>query len=236
MAQSVLSEFLASQGYVVAYARPAVPAPLPFEIKTREEKLQVLRLHVGDLLFALRSLASFRNIDSEKQGVISWSYAGESAVLLEAESKKLDLVVSLSSNVLTGWVYQAPEALTSLDPARFSISHVIMTEKVATNGSVRTAPPILDALPTDSYFVVFPELAHGNFNALEGMIPGIMGIASVQPWSKSGPVAKRGYEEVSRTVLAFLDFRLKGAPLPVGSTSADGFVEITRHGKVVPRE
>lgn len=240
VAQSVLCEYLASHGYVVAFARYQGPAmPLPYEAKTPEVKLATLKTHVSDLEFALRRLRTLPNVDrTRKAAVMSWSYAGESATLLQMQNPDVGLVISLSSNVLTNWVYQGSGALASLDASRLNVPYLIMTERVATDGTLRVAPAILNSLPHDSFFISFPELAHGTFNAIEGLIPSLMGITKVPRWSKSGPAAQLGYETVSRYLLHFLDAYLKtGSKRPRPLRGWDwakelptGFVTISRHG------
>ena len=239
-AQSILSEYLASHGYVVAFARYQGPAmPLPYEVNAPEIKRNILREQVRDLEFALKVRRSFANVDrARKVAVMSWSYAGESATLLQLQNPDVGLVISLSSNVLNGWVYQNADDLAALDATLLKVPYILMTERVATNGSVRTPPAILNSLTGSSYFISFPELAHGNFNATEGMIPGLMGIAKVSRWSKSGPAAQLGYETISRYTLHFLNHFLKAGSKALPPLAAwernlrlpAGFVTATLHG------
>jgi hypothetical protein len=239
-AQSVLCEYLASHGYVVAFARYGGPdMPLPYEVNSPEVKLATLKEHVSDLEFALRTLKTLQNVDpTRKVALMSWSYAGESATLVQMQNPDVGLVISLSSNVLNGWVYQGADELSKLDAARLRVPYVIMTERVGTNGTVRTVPAILNNLDSSSYFISFTELAHGNFNATEGMIPSLMGISKVPRWSKSGPAAQLGYETVARYTLRFLNTYLKSSSKklrPLSGRGWDkglpaGFVTITRRG------
>jgi len=98
IAQSVLSEFLASHGYVVAFARYAGPAlPYPFQIREPEKKLEALDTHVRDLEFALANLRRAATLDAEKIALISWSYGGEAAIRLQTRQPDIDLVFGLSS-------------------------------------------------------------------------------------------------------------------------------------------
>lgn len=233
-AQSILCEYLASQGYIVAFARyKGQPMPLPYQAKSDEEKQATLVEHVKDLQVALAVLSRLPNVNASKTAVLSWSYAGESATLLQLQQRDIDLVISLSSNVLTGWVYQGAGALAKIDVSRLTAPYVLMTEKVATNGEERMAPEVLGRLPAGGHFIRFNDLAHGNFNAAEGMIPGVARIAEVPRWSKTGPVAQLGYETVCRYVLHFLNHYLKptknGDPLKGWDYAAglpQGFVEI----------
>jgi hypothetical protein len=44
------------------------------------------------------------------------------------------------------------------------------------------------------YYLEFPGLAHGSFNALEGYIPSLLGLKAVQRRSHSSPAGVAGYE------------------------------------------
>jgi dienelactone hydrolase len=178
-AQAVLSEYLASHGYVVAAARPKeAHERLPFELKTVEEKLEELDAQTDDLRGALRAVRELPVADDVRTALVAWSYAGESAWRLAQADARIDLVIGLDTNVHANWVYQQR----------------------------------LDRVPLRFPFVSFdrttPELkglAHGNFNALEGMIPAVMGIDRVQKWSMSGPAAQRGYETLAVRVREALE-------------------------------
>lgn len=233
-AQSVLCEYLASHGYVIAVARNAGdPLPYPWAIKTPEKKIEVFKTHFEDLNFALKTLSTEKNVDSSKVTIINWSYAAELSPLMQIQNSNVGLVIGLSSNPLSSFgLYQGASAAANLKTDKLNVPYVIMTEHIGPNGKVRTLPPILKKLSKESYFVSFPKLAHGNFNTLEGMIPGVFEIENVQPWSKGGKTAKMGYEVISRQTLIFLNKYMK-----IGAKSnkkkllrkmPKGFVNVTR--------
>lgn len=238
LAQSVMSEYLASHGYVVAFAHAAgPPRPLPYQVEAADEKAETIRLLVGDLESALAHLRAEPDVDRREIAAMTWSYAGESAMLLQTRNADVDLVIGLSSNVLDGWVYQPAEALAKLDGSTLGVPYVLMTEKVGTNGRERMPPVLLDALPKGGYVVTFPRLAHGNFNAIEGLIPALVGVERVPRWSKAGPDARAGYETISRFVLHFLDAQLKAHELDLVKGwdwrrgLADDFVTVEARGR-----
>jgi dienelactone hydrolase len=193
-AQAVLSEFLASHGYVVAAARPKeAQEKLPFELKTAEEKLEELDAQSDDLRGALRAVRELAVADDFRTALVAWSYSGESAWRLAQADARIDLVIGLDTNVHANWVYHQR----------------------------------VDRVPLRFPFVSFdkntPELkglAHGNFNALEGMIPAVMGIDRVQKWSMSGPAAKSGYERLAVHVREALD-RTFAQPRAAGFTTME---------------
>jgi dienelactone hydrolase len=204
-AQSVMSEYLASHGYVVAFARPLeASAKLPFELKTPVEKLDELNAQVEDMRGALRAVRDLAGVDPTRTALLAWSYAGESATRLQWSDATVRGVIGLSTNLRTGWVYQSTDAMNALSSAPQSVPFVHLTEKEGAE---------------------FRALAHGNFNALEGMIPAVEGIEKVQKWSRSGPEAKAGYEAIARRVRQTLNSFFVGArvssPAPVELTSSD---------------
>jgi dienelactone hydrolase len=181
-AQSVLAEYLASHGFVVAAVRPkSETEKLPFEAPTHEEKLAELERQTDDLRGALRLVRSLA-FAGRRAAVISWSYAGESAWQIAQSDAEVELLVSLDSNIARGWVYQSAERLEAID----------------------RAPAAARLIELDRRTKELAALAHGNFNALEGMIPSLLGIDRVQRWSKSSPAAARGYETIARQVAAAL--------------------------------
>jgi len=238
VAQSVLCEYLASHGYVVAAARYAGPAlPLPWAIETEEEKQSTFATLLQDLNFALERLEKESSVDSSRIAILTWSYAAELAPRVQMQHANVQLVMGLSSNPLSSMgVYQGMHAASHLDVERLRVPYVIMTERLGVNGQEITPPAILDTLSSESYYVSFPDLAHGNFNALEGMVPGVFGITKVQPWSTGGAIAQLGYETISRYVLFFLDHHLKAGAVSEQVDRAweaelpPGFVTVTTYG------
>ena len=240
-AQSVLSEFLASHGYVVVFIRPHEgPLLPPYQIASREGRTKVLEQNVRDMEAGVRHLQAIHVITASTSiGVLSWSYAGESAALFQMRNPEVRLVVGLSSNVLDGWVYQEG-GLQAADRSKLNVPYVVMREEIGANGKPRPMPPVLDHMPVSSYFVRFNQLAHGNFNVLEGMIPARAGISSVVRWSTSGPAGQLGYETIARTTLHFVDSFVKqnvvgSDPLENwdwNSGLPEHFVQISRHGGI----
>ena len=237
-AQAVLSEYLASQGYVVVSSRTAGPRhPYPWEIQEAGAKREVFAALLGHLETAITALADDPAVDSDRIGVLTWSYAAEMAPVLQLRHDAVAVVVGLSSNPLaTAGLYHPDGVLTGMPASDLDAAYVVMTEAVGTDGTEREPPPLLGELPSASYFVRFRELAHGNFNGLEGMIPGVYRIEQVQPWSRGGLEARQGYETIARYVLAFLDLTLKPSPStgargrPWESESPGGAVETIQFG------
>ena len=229
-AQSVLSEYLASHGYVVAWMQYAGTDSLrpPFDEVPPARKRAILEAHVADMQWALRHLPAHPAVDSTRMGVAAWSYSGEPATVLAQRTPQLRVLVGLSTNIFVS-SYRGIDIAASFDSLPLRSGVLMLEETGAVRGRPREAPAVLDRLPGKAFRVSFPALSHGNFNVLEGTIPSLTGVSKVQPWSVAGPVAQSGYESISQAVRALLDKTLKGASAYGGFAPTDG-VEIVRHG------
>jgi dienelactone hydrolase len=195
-AQSVLSEFLASHGFVVAFARPAGAAvALPFELTTPEAKRRELRSRVDDMAVALSFLETQAAIDTTRVGVIAWSYTGEIATAFQRREPRIGFVAGLSTTLVSDWVFQDAAALHALDTRALEAVYAVFTE----SRERALAQPVLPE--GRSYVIELPGLRHGNFNALEGFVPSLLGISRVQRWSSSGPAGVTGYEAIATMLL-----------------------------------
>jgi dienelactone hydrolase len=215
-AQALLSEYLATHGYVVAYARPKEEREkLPFEITTPAEKRIELDAQADDLRGALRVVRELPFVDGDRTAAVTWSYAGESAVRIQQADARVRVVIGLDSNVRRNWVYQTAGMLAAL-PSAPLVPYVELSKG--------TAP--------------FERLKHGNFNFVEGMLPALFGIERVQSWSSSGAAAARGYEALAREVKRAVDFSLDRrafSPSPLELKTDDSTVTAEVYRAAKPR-
>jgi len=203
--QNIISEYIASYGYVVAFAEDVPNSPYPWQLSSNIEKEESLNRHVANLDASIDFLKSQKNVDPTKIGLIAWSYAGESAILTQMDNKDIDLVIGLSAISFSAGVYLGAGLVQKINLTKLKTPYLILSQKLGANGRIMTAPDIFHDMHPDSRYVSFKELAHGNFNAIEGMIPGILGSQKVQSWSKGGEVAKLGYETICEITLFFLE-------------------------------
>jgi len=234
VAQCVLNEYLASYGFVVVYAPAEVPPVLPFELKTTKDKVKELQRQVGRLRAALRDARTLLNVQPDKVAVMAWSYAGESAYALQQAEPSIKAVVSLTSNVLENWVYQSE--LPTPQPGSLRVPYILL------GGGSEHPPKAMTNAVAPAFFIRMSAMAHGSFNVLEGMVPSVMGISNVPPWSKSGPEQQLGYEVSAQYVLRVLEHYLYAVPTrdtpfrlwaPDGDLK-EGFVEVTEGGTPPP--
>lgn len=202
--QSIISEYLASHGFVVAFAEDIPNSPYPWALPSAEDRKSTLMRHVSDLNAALDFLKELPETDGDKIGMLAWSYAGESAILTQINNTDVDVVVGLSAISLSSGVYLRNDFSNEVDLTRVNVPYLILSERIGTNGQPRSAPANLDDMHVATRYVSFRDLSHGNFNALEGMIPGLLRTNKVQSWSKGADLARQGYELVCQLSLSFL--------------------------------
>jgi dienelactone hydrolase len=154
------------------------------------EKIAELESQSDDLRGALQKVRALPFADDQRTALIAWSYAGEAAWIVAQGDARIGILIGLDSNVRSNWVYQSRDALAA----------------------AAAVPVAAEVVSFDRKTKDFESLSHGNFNALEGLIPAVMGIERVQRWSSPGPAAKSGYERLSRSVAEALGGAFKKTP------------------------
>jgi dienelactone hydrolase len=202
-AQSVLNEYLASHGFVVAYAPESSPPPAPYELKRAADKAREfsrLQLRLQGALSAARQVP---NVQPDKVAILAWSYAGESAFGLQQSEASVRLVVGLSTNVLDQWVYRE-DHLAGLNGSQLTVPYVLL------DGEKETRPEVMAKAAARTFFIHIKGMSHGSFNVLEALLPSVMGIQT--EWSNAGLQQQRGYEVAAQYVLRSCEHYLKAIP------------------------
>jgi hypothetical protein len=235
LAQAPLSEVLASHGFVVATVWSSSP-PLAFlwEEKAREEKLATIQAHTGDLEQALRELRQDPAVDGDRVVALAWSYGGQTAARLQETDPGVRATVALDANVV---------------PARPEESLELKRPLVYLVGRDTTGRGFdrLQRLTKPWAALRFPELAHGNFNALEGYLPAVLGTDTVYSWSLGGDVARDGYRALVRVVTTAAQALVREEPpsmlslaesleAAAGTTRVETLTSATPHEGVVRPE
>ncbi len=203
--QNLISEYIASHGYLVAFAEDIPNTPFPWMLPSSNDKVNAFNKQIRDINTAIAFLKLQDNIDTSKLGVLTWSYAGESAVLIQKNNPEIDLVVGLSAIGFNYGVYLGNAFPDSIDINKMDVPYLLMIETIAPNRKPRTVPEQLNSMHAHSRYVSFKDLAHGSFNVLEGMVPGILNTDKVQIWSKGGAVAQTGFETICEITVNYLD-------------------------------
>lgn len=65
-----------------------------------------------------------------------------------------------------------------------------------------------------------PDLAHGNFNAMEGYLPAVLAADTTYPWSLGGEIARSGYRALVDLVTGLVGVMMAD-PLPTADRLRD---------------
>jgi len=190
LAQAPLAETLASHGFVVATVWSSDP-PLAFmwEDLPESDKLATIEAQTGDLQHVLAALRRRENVDATGTLVFAWSYGGQTAARLQERASGIAGVIGIDSGILPA---QAEERLDLRVPLIWFL------------GSQAGGPSLEGAVGLSAPVVVIqlPTLPHGNFNALEGFLPGLLGAETAYTWALVGPIAIDGYAALVRMSVA----------------------------------
>ncbi|MGD8327874.1 MAG: hypothetical protein PVJ49_00480 [Acidobacteriota bacterium] len=206
--QFALSELIASHGFIVAAVqRSSSISAAPWETP-QAERGQLLEHQVSDLAEGLSRLENEEAIDVERYAVLSWSYGGESAIRLRERDPRVAAIIGVSSNLFDGWVYE-PDRRRVLEPSALDANVAILREARDPEATAMVRRGLAE-LTKEAFFFTFARADHGNFNAIEGLLPGVFDISAVQPWSRAGDAAVPTYRALSRLVLFHLRRWLMG--------------------------
>lgn len=233
--QTLLNEYLASHGYVVAFAWPVDhEPPFPWEDGlTARQKNEALDVQVSLLDAVLEELLGRPTIDDDAAAMLSWSYGGESAIEILRQRAELRLAIGIDATLVSGWVFRSADELAASDWSTLSSPLALLRNgRPFIGADPSAAPSPLQEIRAGSWFIRFERLSHGNFNFPGGMIPGVLELDEVSRWAVAGSDARLGYELVCGHVLSLLDAVVREkavASLPDFPTSPDGFVAIEHY-------
>lgn len=202
--QAILSEYLASHGYVVATS----PSPMRISgpIIDSSQILAYAQEQAADMNFILNTLKHRINIDTEKLGLIGHSFGTRAALLLLTELTGVDAFVSLDGGIankygkywLNGVQYFNPESITLpilhfyQDVEDFVIPDFDLLETL--NSSPR-------------YLIKIDGMRHLYFTSL-GMVTAM--IPSFAPPTVRQSIVQQNYEALCLYTFRFLDAYLEG--------------------------
>jgi tetratricopeptide (TPR) repeat protein len=218
--QSVISEYLASHGYVVA----SIPM-IGSDPSTRQffrNRLIDVEAMIGDLEFVGRRMRESKQVDPDKVAVIG-GMAGIAGVGFQMKNMNLDAIVGLES-AFSDLVKQLPY----FDPAKLRIPILHLGSK--DNDAFSPERTLHLAIFADRYSVRFKELDHIQTYAF--------GMIAMSASSK----ARLGYELICEYTLSFLDAFVKGDDRgrafldrpPNGRGLPEGFLSIDHKSAMQP--
>jgi dienelactone hydrolase len=229
---SVLCEFLASHGYVVA-ASASVGAT------AREMTLDAAGLdaQVRDLEFLLALLRGFPGASGESVGVAGFSWGGLADVAAAAQNSRIRAVASLDGSLLNPEGIATVERLPGFDPRAFQVPLLVVRSG---DSAARGAPNLIDAMKYATLLdVALLPLAHRDFCSRFQLT---YALSPALEKGRARTLIDGGYELVCRLVLRFMDSNLKGdasaraflAALPSGTGVDADLLRVYRRPALKP--
>lgn len=197
---SVISEYLASHGYIV----------VSFPSLSNADSLRWpfdqtgLNLHMDDMAFAINHVKRTMNqVNIDKTGLISWSVGGVSQGIYSMKNPSVDLFISLDSGL--GRVYGVEMLKESpyFNFSNFSIPYLHMTGKQPEIYQVERSSEFYDSIASlEKYSLVIEPFAHQHFAAPLGIIPALAS-------EREDEAIINAYIDMCRLSLVFINAYLK---------------------------
>jgi dienelactone hydrolase len=199
--QAILSEYLASHGYVVATA----PSPMRISKPLTDESdiFAYAQEQANDMTFAIRMLKKQSNVDSERLSLIGHSFGARAALLLLlddlADAKALvsfdgGIANKIGKDWLVGHgIVLKPEQMTVPilhfyeDTEEFMVPDFTLLESLTSS---------------DRYLIKIDQMRHLYFTSI-GMVAGV--IPGFAPANSDAKLIQQKYEAICLYTLRFLD-------------------------------
>ena len=197
---SVISEYLASHGYIVA----SFPSLGNID-KERWPFNQVgLTLHLDDMSLVINHLSrTMSQVNVDKTGLIAWSVGGVSQGIFCMKNWNIDMFISLDSGL--GRVYGVDMLKDSpyFDYENFQIPYLHLTGNQPEMYKVERSSEFYDSIPSaQKHSLVIEAFAHQHFASQLGIIPAMA----------SEPIDKKiidAYVRMCHLALVFSNMHLK---------------------------
>ena len=192
---SIMAEYLASNGYIVA----GIPN-LGITSTAPEISARGLQTMAQDVLFALGYLAGFENVDRRKVAVIGNAFSSSIAAATLLTNPDIDAFISLEGGFLSGFEQRMVKQQLNYEVSSFNRPILaIYAPHPAINPQ-----EIAHLKYAKRHFVYFPtmkEFHFLNYGSLEQQVPQIIG--------ETPKKVQQGYEWGCRYVYHFLNASLK---------------------------
>lgn len=193
--QSIMCEFLASHGYIVA------GFPLKGQYThTLDASVKGLEVAVDDLEFALQQLLALNNVDGDKIALMANAIESSFCAALASRNKKIKALISLDGGFLSQFEQDILAKTNFYEPQNLNIPILALYAP-----HVAISPDhIFDLKYSDRYFAHFPNMTEFhflNYGVFEAYVPGIIG--------ETKENTKEGFKTATELTLAFLDAKLK---------------------------
>lgn len=192
---SILCEYLASHGYVVAAT--SLKGTLEQELDVALTGIETI---TSDIQFVAGSMKTWPNVDRKKLALIGLGITASGALNAQMRNPEVDALVSLDGGIPTLFEDRLLKRAPYFDIAAFNVPLLAI---YAPHPNVD--PAILDQYKYSTrYYVHFPKMSEFhflNYGMFEQFVPSIIG--------KAPGDTKSGFELAARYVLAFLGTHLK---------------------------
>jgi alpha/beta superfamily hydrolase len=221
LAQSILCEYLASHGYVVA-SIPYLGAPF------REAPHDRLGLEgeVRDLEWLLAFMRADPSVDTARPGVVGFDFGGLAALLLAMRNREVAVVVSLDAGIMFRHNLVLLRAFAEYDPARLRVPLMQVTAPAAENtarGLTEDLSLFRAARFSRTYLLRLTGMDHADYSAY-----GMLWSGLIRPTAPGAASRVSGYAVMGRYVQQFLDAFVKQR------ASAVAFLDRAPEGNAVP--
>lgn len=200
---TVLAEYLASHGYVVA----TVP-----QVGTRSTRL-TLRIHPVDLEtqardveFAIGVMQDFPSVNRDKLGLLGYSMGGVIALWIAGRNPNVDAVVGLDPSFRAPRFVQLTRDSPYFDPRRLRLPLLALQSGNPSETSAQDSTVVDSLIFADRYVARIGNAMHGDFSDF-AMVASVFPVDII---GRTAQEARNAYQAVCRYVLAFLDGSLKG--------------------------
>ncbi len=196
--QSVLCEYLASHGFVVAAV--ALKGEFSHVMGTSVKGLETA---TSDLQFALGQLLKLPHVDKKEVALIGNAMASSVCTSLASRNKKIKALISLEGGLLSEFEQDILNGTNFYEPQRITLPLLAI---YAPHPSI-SPEHIYHLNYSERYFAHFPEMSEFhflNFGLFDTYVPNIIG-------EPKGDV-KKGFKASAELVLAFLDAKIKHKP------------------------
>lgn len=194
--QSIMCEYLASHGFVVAST--GIKGTLEVE---PEISLTGVETHSADLQFVTGALKPFPMVDADKLALMGVGFAATGCLALQTRNTEVDAVISLDGGILSAFEDRMLKRTPYYDVSAIRVPLL----------AIHAPHPNIDPVFLDQYkystrhIVHFPRMSEFhflNYGMIERFVPGIIG--------KPPGDTKTGFEWASRYCLNFLKAYLYG--------------------------
>lgn len=193
---SVLFEFLASQGIVIIAAPSAGP-----DAKRIGEDLESLEAQTRDMEFLIGHVQGWPQADPERIFCAGYSGGGIPAVLAAIRNRRVKAVISLDGTIAHAAALQAAKGHPDLAPSRLVIPLLLIARPAANDRSGFGDRSFFQKAPNSRRVeAVVQGMEHHDMASLPSLLRRAAKPNAGRDW---GPATK-GYEEICRLILRFL--------------------------------